>query len=63
MVPDLRALLVRYGVRVVLVDPRWKRSAVMVRVVTQALGATPRRIGGMDVWLGVPSLVRAAEGR
>jgi hypothetical protein len=49
--------LVRYRVDVVLVDPNWPRARQVTRVLTAALGAAPKRIKDMDVWLSVQDRV------
>jgi hypothetical protein len=51
----LRNFLDRYRVQVVLVDEAWRRSAVITRLLTEAIGRAPVRHGGMAVWLNVRS--------
>jgi hypothetical protein len=57
----LRTFLVRYAISTVVVDPIGVNPAAVVRYVTATLGPG-RRVGGVEVWYGVPGLLRVGDG-
>ncbi len=59
---ELRQFCLRYHVGTIIVDPTGKDPQIVVRYLTEALGAPPVASGGVDVWYDVRSRSLAMTG-
>lgn len=62
LVPMLQTYLRQNGVNDVLVKVSAVNARLVVKLVEEALGAQPRQLGGVDLWLDVPARLHDVHG-